>query len=102
MLSALLTLTLTQLPTPFDFLDNTEIGDANQYIGLRSKGVYEGHGLDKAKGETLTKGTWSLTTDTVTVKVTSCKGPACAAQKKDYTVKVTVEAPRAMTINSSA
>jgi hypothetical protein len=102
MLTALLTLSLSQLPTPFDFLDNTEIGDANQYVGLRSKGVYEGHGLDKVKGETTTRGTWAIDNDTVTVKVATCKGPACKEQKKDYTVKVTVEAPRAMTLVSTA
>lgn len=102
MLTALLTLSLSQLPTPLEFIDNTEIGDANQYVGLRSRGVYEGHVLDKAKGNTEVKGTWKMTADTIEVKAASCKGPACKDQKKDYTAKVTVAAARAMLLDSKA
>lgn len=102
MLTALLTLSLSQLPTPIDFLDNSEIGDANQYIQLRSKGVFEGTSLDKAKGNTVTSGKWSISGDTLEVKVTGCKGPLCKEQKKDWSTKVAVVAARAMTINSTA
>lgn len=102
MLTALLTLTLTQLPTPLDFLDNSESGDALQSTQLRSHGVYEGTAIDKAKGNTVTTGNWVIKDDTLEVKVTGCKGPLCKEQKKDWTAKVAVVAGRAMTVNSTA
>ena len=103
MLTALLALSLSQLPSPQDFIDNTEIGDANQYIGLRSRGVYEGHLVDKVKGETVVSGSWKLINgDTIEVKATGCKGPACKDAKKDYTAKVNVAAARAMMLDSKA
>ena len=102
MLTALLALSLSQLPSPMDFIDNTEIGDAKQYIGLRSKGVYEGHLVDKVKGETVVSGSWKLNGDTIEVKATGCKGPACKDAKKDYTAKVVVAAARAMELQSNA
>lgn len=102
MLTALLTLTLTQLPTVNDFLDNAEIGDAQQYMQLRSRGAYEGQLVDKTKGNTVIKGSWKINKDTLEVKAASCAGPACKEMKKDYTVKVTVVAARAMFIDSSA
>lgn len=103
MLTALIAISLAQLPTPIDFIDNTEIGDAKQYIGLRSRGVYEGHLVDKAKGETVVSGTWKMVNgDTVEVKATGCKGPACKDAKKDYTAKVSVAAARAMMLQSTA
>jgi|GEM_PF-1905407 hypothetical protein len=102
MLTALLTLSLSQLPTPLDIIDNAEIGDANQYIQLRSKGVYEGHALDKAKGNTVVNGAWKMNGDTVEVKLSGCKGPACKDLKKDYTAKVTIAAARAMLLASTA
>jgi hypothetical protein len=102
MLPALLTLALSQLPTPFDFVDNAEIGDATQYIQLRSRGAYEGHLVDKAKGNTTVKGTWKMNGDTIEVKATSCSGPACKDVRKDYSAKVIVEAARAMSIQSTA
>lgn len=102
MLTALLTLSLTQLPTPFDFIDNAEIGDAQQYIQLRSRGHYEGQLVDKTKGNTIVSGSWKMNGDTIEVKATGCKGPQCPAVKKDYTAKVLVEAARAMTLTSTA
>lgn len=100
--TALLALSLSQLPSPQDFIDNTEIGDAKQYIGLRSRGVYEGHAIDKAKGDTSVTGTWKLNGDTVEVKTATCKGPLCKELKKDWTAKIGVAAARAMTVQSSA
>lgn len=102
MLTALLALSLSQLPSPKDFIDNTEIGDAKQYVGLRSKGVYEGHLVDKAKGDTVVSGTWKMDGDTIEVKASGCKGPACKDAKRDYTAKVGVAAARAMTLLSTA
>ena len=94
--TALVALSLAQLPTAQDFIDNTEIGDAKQYIGLRSRGVYEGHAIDKAKGDTVVNGTWKLNGDSVEVKSTGCKGPACKELKKDWSVKIGVAAARAI------
>ena len=102
MLTALLTLSLSQIPTPIELIDNAEIGDATQYIQLRSKGVYEGHLLDKTKGNTVVSGGWKMNGDTVEVKLTGCKGPACKDAKKDYTAKVTIAAARAMLLSSTA
>ncbi len=102
MLTALLALSLCQLPSPMDFIDNTEIGDARQYIGLRSRGVYEGHLVDTAKGDTVVSGSWKMKGDTIEVKATGCKGPACKEAKKDYTAKVGVAAARAMILQSNA
>lgn len=102
MLTALLTLTLTQLPTPLDFLDNSESGDALQSVQLRSHGVFEGTSIDKAKGNTVTTGKWTIKDDTLEVKVSACRGPLCKEQKKDWTAKVNVVAARAMTLQSTA
>lgn len=102
MLTALIAISLSQLPSPMDFIDNTEIGDAKQYVGLRSRGVYEGHLVDKVKGDTVVSGTWKMNGDTIEVKASGCKGPACKEAKKDYTAKVGVAAARAMTLLSTA
>jgi hypothetical protein len=102
MLTALLTLSLSQLPTPIELIDNAEIGDATQYIQLRSKGAYEGQLVNKAKGNTIVNGTWKMNGDTVEVKLSGCKGPSCKDAKKDYTAKVTIAAARAMLLQSTA
>jgi hypothetical protein len=102
MLTALLTLTLTQLPTPNDFLDNAEIGDAQQYMQLRSRGAYEAQLVDKTKGNTVVTGTWKINKDTLEVKAAACRGPSCKDAKKDYTARVSVVAARAMFIDSTA
>jgi hypothetical protein len=83
MLTALLTLTLTQLPTANDFLDNAEIGDAQQYMQLRSRGAYEAQLVDKTKGNTVVTGTWKINKDTLEVKTSGCRGPNCKDAKKD-------------------
>jgi len=99
---ALTTLALSQLPTVNDFLDNAEIGDAQQYIHLRSRGQYESQIVDKTKGNTVVNGTWKIVGDKLEVKATSCRGPQCKDAKKDYTATATVAAARAMTIDSTA
>ncbi|MFT3713442.1 MAG: hypothetical protein QM817_37780 [Archangium sp.] len=102
MLTALALLTLTQLPTANDFLDNAEIGDAQQYMQLRSRGAYEAQLVDKTKGNTVVTGTWKINKDTLEVKAAGCRGPNCKDAKKDYTAKVSVMAARAMCIDSTA
>lgn len=100
--TALVALSLAQLPTVQDFVENSEIGDARQYIGLRSKGVFEGYAVDKAKGDTAVTGTWRLSGETLEVKASGCKGPACKELKKDWSAKVGVAAARAMTVGAGA
>lgn len=97
MLALLPLVVVAALPTPSDFLDGSEIGDAKQHVALRSKGVYEGHA-----GKTTATGTWTVTDDTLTVTAKSCAGPECAAYKKDFTAKVAVMAPRVMVVQSTA
>jgi hypothetical protein len=102
MLTALLVTALAQLPTPFDFIDNAEIGDATQSISLRSQGTYEGQATDAKKAKSDVTGKWKMTGDALEVKATGCKGPACKELKRDFAAKVTVVAPRAMVIASTA
>ncbi|MCC6334901.1 MAG: hypothetical protein IT380_13060 [Myxococcales bacterium] len=90
-------LALAALPTPADFLEGSEIGDATQSISLRSKGVYEG-----ASGKTTVTGTWAIKDDALEVKATGCKGPECKALQKDFRAEVEVVAPRAMVLLSTA
>lgn len=99
---ALTTLALSQLPTATELLDNAEIGDAQQYMQLRSKGAYEAHLVDKAKGDTVVSGSWKIANDTLEVKTSGCRGGLCKDAKKDYQAKVTVVAARAMLIDSTA
>lgn len=101
-LTLLTAVMLSQLPTASDLLDNAEIGDAVQYISLRSRGAYEGELVDKAKGNTKVQGSWKVEGDTLQVKATSCKGPACKDAKKDYTAKATVAAERALLLETTA
>ncbi|MFO0596412.1 MAG: hypothetical protein U0228_13935 [Myxococcaceae bacterium] len=102
MLTLALTLALSQLPTPTEILDNAEIGDATQFMQLRSRGAYEAQLVDKQKGNTIIKGTWSIKDDLLSVKAASCTGGGCKDAKKDYTAKATIVAPRAMLIDSTA
>lgn len=102
MLAFLVALTLAQFPAPYDFLDNSEIGDANQSISLRSKGLYEAQASDSKKVKTLITGKWMMTADALEVRTSACKGPACKELKRDYAAKVTVVAPRVMVVASTA
>lgn len=97
MLSLVPLLVAAALPTPSDFLDGSELGDASQSVALRSKGAYEG-----TASKTTVTGTWAVTDDTLRVTAKDCKGPACGALKKDFTAKVAVVAPRAMVVQSTA
>lgn len=97
MLSLVPLLVVSALPTPADFLEGSEVGDANQSVALRSKGAYEG-----TASKTTVTGAWTIADDTLTVTAKDCKGPACDALKKDFTAKVSVVAPRAMVLQSTA
>lgn len=83
-----------------DHLEGAEIGDATQFVAFRTGGRYYAERQDKA-GKTVATGTWRIKGDTLDVKVSSCKGPACATLKKPWSAKVKLPAERAMTLQST-
>lgn len=97
MLSLLPLLVVAALPTPADFLEGSEVGDAKQSVSLRSKGVFEA-----SAEKTNVTGTWSIKDDVLSVTAADCKGPACEALKKDFTAQVDVVGMRAMVLKSTA
>ncbi|MBK7858773.1 MAG: hypothetical protein IPJ65_09165 [Archangiaceae bacterium] len=98
-----------------DFVEGAEVGTAEAYVALESKGKYHAEKIDKAAGKTVLKGTWKMKdtgagikengldqkTGRVEVKIASCAGPACKELKKDYTLDVELQAERAMTVKST-
>jgi hypothetical protein len=91
-----------------DFIEGAEVGTAEAYVALESKGRYHAEKVDKSKGNTVLKGTWKMKdgsgeakTGHVDVKVASCTGPACKDLKKDYALDVELQAERAMTVKST-
>jgi hypothetical protein len=98
-----------------DFIEGAEVGTAEAYVALESKGKYHAEKIDKVKGKTVLKGTWKMKDvgagikegnveqklGKVEVKIGSCTGPACAELKKDYTLDVELLAERAMTVKST-
>ncbi len=98
-----------------DFVEGAEVGTAEAYVALESKGRYHAEKVDKAKGNTVLKGTWKMKDigagikengldqklGKVEVKIASCTGPACKDLKKDYTLDVELQAERAMTVRST-
>jgi hypothetical protein len=94
-----------------DFIEGAEVGTADAYVALESKGKYHAEKIDKAAGKTVLKGTWKLADGTgkdegrlakVDVKIASCTGPACKELKKDYALDIELKAERAMTVKSTA
>ncbi len=91
-----------------DFIEGAEVGTAEAYVALESKGKYHAEKVDKAKGNTVLKGNWKLKeappdskTGHVDIKVATCAGPACKDLKKDYALDVELQAERAMTVKST-
>lgn len=98
-----------------DFLEGAEVGTAEAYVALESKGKYHAEKVDKAAGKTVLKGTWKMKdtgaglkengleqkTGKVDIKIASCAGPACKDLKKDFTLDVELQAERAMTVIST-
>jgi hypothetical protein len=101
MITLVTTLVLAGLPTPQDFLEGAELGDASQYVALRSNNQFEAN-VGSGATATVVNGSWSMKGDTLEVKTTACKGPACKDVKKDFTAQVEVVAPRALTLQSTA
>src|SRR6185436_11917772 len=98
-----------------DFIEGAEVGTAEAYVALESKGKYHAEKIDKVAGKTVLKGTWKMK-DTgagikengldqklghVDIKIASCTGPACKELKKDYALDVELLAERAMTVRST-
>ncbi|MEW5741312.1 MAG: hypothetical protein AB1938_20485 [Myxococcota bacterium] len=90
-------LALAALPSPADFLEGAEIGDATQSLSLRSKGVFEA-----TANKTTVTGAWTLKDDVLEVKASGCKGPECKALQKDFRAEVDVVGPRALVLLSTA
>lgn len=82
-----------------DHLDGTEIGDANMSVSFESGGKYVAG--TEGKDKTVAKGTWTVTGDSVEVKVQSCKGPQCATVGKSFKADVVLVAERAMTVRTT-
>jgi len=88
--------------TPQEAIDGAEIGTADQYVMFESHGPYKAERTDKKAGNTTLAGKWDLKDDTLEVKVSSCKGPACKELNKPYTAKISMMAERAMMVQSTS
>ena len=92
-----------------DFVEGAEVGTAEAYVALESKGKYHAEKVDKAAGKTVLKGSWKMKDSggpdqkvgRVEVKIASCTGAACKDLKKDYALDVELQAERAMTVRSN-
>ncbi|MBL8949751.1 MAG: hypothetical protein JNK82_03180 [Myxococcaceae bacterium] len=91
-----------------DFVEGAEVGTAEAYVALESKGKYHAEKIDKAKGNTILKGSWKFKeapsdekNGHADVKVATCTGPACKDLKKDYALDFELQAERAMTVRST-
>jgi hypothetical protein len=98
-----------------DFIEGAEVGTAEAYVALESKGRYHAEKVDKVAGKTVLNGNWKMKDvgagikdngvdqkiGHVDVKVASCTGPACKELKRDYALDVELQAERAMTVKST-
>ena len=83
-----------------DHLDGAEIGDATQAVTFATAGKYHAERTDP-KGTTSASGTWRVREDRLEVKISSCKGPACADLGKGFKADIALVADRAMTVKAS-
>ncbi len=81
-----------------DWLEGAEIGDSEQAMTFGSTGRYRAERRDKA-GLTVAKGSWKLSGNTLSVTVSSCKGPACKRFGMSFQAEVAVVGERALTVN---
>ncbi len=89
-------------PEAQDLIDGAEIGNADGYVAFESRGKYHAEKIDKAKGNTVLKGSWTLADGVVDVKISSCKGAACKELNKPYKANVTAAADRALLVKAPA
>jgi hypothetical protein len=81
-----------------DWLEGAEIGDREQSMTFASKGGYRAERHDTL-GQTQARGAWKLTGNTLSVTVSSCKGPHCKTFATSFTAEVTVVGERALTVD---
>jgi hypothetical protein len=82
-----------------DHLEGAEIGDATQFVAFRTGGRYYAERMERG-ARTVARGKWRVAGDRVEVKVTSCRGAACASLGKPWSAQIAVLADRAMTVRS--
>ena len=100
MLTALMIAVVSATPAPEDLLDGAEIGNAEGFVAFESHGKYHAEKVDKARGNTVLRGTWTITGETVEARPATCKGPACKELNKPYKAEVQVVAERALLVKS--
>ncbi len=100
MLLTVLTAVLAAAPTALDLIDGSEIGNAEGFVAFESHGKYHAEKVDKAKGNTVLKGSWTFKDDAVDVKIATCKGPACKELNKPYRAEVSAAAERALLVKA--
>ena len=101
MLTALLLAVVSATPNPEDLIDGAEIGNADGFVAFESHGKYHAEKIDKAKGNTVLRGTWLMSNEgVIDAKPTTCKGPACAALNKPYKAEVQAVAERGLLVKS--
>jgi hypothetical protein len=81
-----------------DWLEGAEIGDREQSMTFASKGGYRAERHDTL-GQTQAHGAWKLNGGTLTVTVSTCKGPHCKTFRKSFTAEVAVVGERALTVD---
>ena len=84
-----------------EHLDGAEIGDAVQFVSFQSGGKYLASRKDAKAGPSNATGSWKVEGEKLTVKVASCKGPACKKLGQPFSAEIGVVAERAMTVKSS-
>ena len=99
MLPTLVLLVLSQgNQSVHDWLEGAEIGDREQSMTFASQGGYRAERHD-ALGQTQARGAWKLNGGTLTVTVSSCRGPHCKTFGTSYTAEVSVVGERALTVD---
>ncbi len=81
-----------------DWLEGAEIGDREQAMTFSSTGRYRAERKDAA-GQTLARGSWKLSGSTLSVTVSSCKGPHCKTFGTSFSAEVAVVGERALTVD---
>ena len=82
-------------PNPEDLIDGAEIGNAEGFVAFESHGKYHAEKIDKAKGNTVLRGSWVMKGETVEAKPVTCTGPACSTgSRPGPTSPATVRSPR--------
>ena len=81
-----------------DWLEGAEIGDREQAMTFSSTGRYRAERRDAA-GQTVARGTWKLAGSTLSVTVSSCKGPHCKTFGTSFRAELAVVGERALTVD---